>query len=360
MEDKIARVFDAQLARGLHHGASIAVVRGDRLVYVRSGGYADARHKRPVRDSTPFLLFSGTKAFVATAIHKLADEGKLDLAAPVARYWPEFGRHGKEEITPLDLLLHRAGLEARASLFDLVSWLGPRPGARRIAGMRPATAPGAKCVYHTFTAHIVLGELIRRIDGRTPRRYLEEEFLAPLGLNDCSAGLPHSRRSRASGVFTEDPRQKGPAGVFSLPAFRRVFMPAASMNASARDLARFYAMLLAGGTAAGRRFLSQEAVHRATGLVYDGPDGDTGRRIRWSAGFTLGGYSPFPDKDIRMMGRASTERTFGHAGQGGCSLGWADPDAGLAFGFVCNGLLPGEEAHRRFEELSDAVRAAFS
>lgn len=349
-----ARVFDEQIRRGLHFGAQIEVWHGDRRVLSRWGGFRDSRGARPVKVDTPFAVYSATKALTAACVHKLADEGRLDLDAPVAGYWPEFAARGKGGITVAHILLHQAGIPAQADFPELLSWLVPGGGARRAAAREPQHLPGEKTIYHAFTGGFVLGEVIRRVSGLSAADYLRKEFLEPLGMRESFPGLPIRELCRASGIYTADPAQVGAALVFSNPLYRSLYLSAASLNTSARDLARFYRMLCAGGELDGRRYLSRAAVERATALRWDGPDAQSGMRIRWAPGFGLGGYSPFPDRDIRHMGRGATERTFGHSGQGGCAFGWADPPSGLVFAFTCNRFQDIPGAHLRFQELADA------
>ncbi|MBL8967897.1 MAG: beta-lactamase family protein, partial [Spirochaetaceae bacterium] len=259
-----AEVFDAQLERGLHDGAQLCVMLGGQVVLERHGGFADAGHRRRMTRHTPFMVFSATKAFTAACVHKLADEGALALDAPVAEYWPAFAARGKGGVTVGHLLLHQAGIPGEAGVADLLAWLVPGGGARRAAAMAPIHEPGARVVYHAFSAGFALGEVIRRVSGRSAARYLEEAFLEPLGMRDSSAGLPFRSQFRASRISTADPGQRPPARVFSNPLHRKAYLPAASLNASAHDLALFYDMLRAGGEAGGRRYLSARAVARAT------------------------------------------------------------------------------------------------
>ena len=353
--EKLARVFDRQLAEGLHYGAQLSLWVDGKPVFERWGGFADAARRSPVLASTPFMAYSATKAFTNMCVQRLAEEGRLDLDTPAAAYWPAFAAHGKDRITIRQLLLHQAGIPSEPGLADVLAWLSHDGGARRAAAARPVHEPGERCIYHAFSAHFVLGRLIELVTGMRTADYLTETFLEPLGLGDSHAGLPLRLYASASRIYAGDPAQKAAAAVFSNPLMRSRFVPAASLNTTAHDLAIFYAMLATGGEWQGRRYLSAATLEKATALAYDGPNGDTGNRIRWSAGFNLGGYSVFPDEDLRMMGRPSTEATFGHSGQGGCSIGWADPGAGIAFAFLCNRFLDVKGAHRRFEELSDAA-----
>ena len=350
--------FAAQLTAGLHYGAQFCVRLGGRAVVDLWGGSTDDAGRRAVTASTPFMAFSATKALTAVCVHRLADEGRLGLDRPVSDYWPAFGQKGKDKITILQLLTHSAGIPAKAGLAELCSWLYEPLAARRVAAMKPVYPPGEKTAYHAFTAGIVLGELVRRVSGSTCAEYARREFLAPLGMSSSYAGLPYRMLSAASGVYSGDDEQARVASVFSLPVMRGIFLPAASLNTSARDLSVFYAMLAAGAAWEGRRYLSPEALERATALRYDGLDAESGLRCRWAAGFGLGGYSPFAGLDLRHMGLKATERTFGHSGQGGCAMGWADRESGLAFAFTCNRFLELKAAHRRFQALADPCWAA--
>ncbi|MFH2115662.1 MAG: serine hydrolase domain-containing protein, partial [Spirochaetota bacterium] len=333
---RLDTLFDTMIHSGLHHGAQLAVYKNGSLVYQRSGGFADKQHHRPVNPQTPFMIYSVTKTFIAAAVHQLADRGHIDLDAVLADYWPEFGRKGKQNITISQLLLHQSAINHPGKLPDILSWLKPSWSARRVAGLSMLPEQQGISYYHMFSAHIALGEMIRRVDGRSPAAYLTEEFLTPLGMNHSHTGLPRKLFPTAAIPDTADAKQKTAALVFSNPLMRSIFMPAASINTTATDLGRFYAMLANRGQLDNRHYLSEEAFARAAKLRYDGPDGDSDKRIRWSLGWSLGGYSAWPDKYIDIMGAASTQATMGHAGQGGCALAWADPESGLALAFVNN------------------------
>lgn len=349
----VARAFGSQLSRRLHYGSQLCVRLNGETVVDLWGGYRDSAGRGPVGPATPFMTYSATKAFTAACIHKLADEGKIGLDDPASSVWPGFGRRGKECITIRQLLTHQAGIPGRASPTEILSWPWPRLAAWRASLLRPIHPAGEKTVYHAFTAGFVLGEIIRRASGRCAADYLKEAFLGPLGMDHSHAGLPRREYRQASRIYSGDPRQAMAAAVFSNPTYRSIYLPAASLNSCARDLAVFYSMLCAGGLLGGTRYLSPRAVADATAPRYDGPDGDSGLRVRWASGFGLGGYSPFLGKGIRHMGRGGSEKTFGHSGQGGCAFGWADPPSGLVFAFTCNRFLELEAAHLRFQELAD-------
>ncbi len=353
--DKLASLFQQQIASGLHPGAQLVVLHQGQILLEASGGWADRERQVAVGPNTPFLIFSVTKCFTAVCIHHLVEAGRLELDAPVARYWPEFGCNGKEPATLRHVLLHQAGIPMNGMPFQPLLWGFPCLLARQVARMQACWEPGSRMEYHLVNGGFVLGELIRRVTGNTCGEYLQRNFLEPLGMHDSTPGLPPAQRSRAAKIYNHDPAQRNAALVFRLPGIRRLFLPAASLNTTARDLAVFYQMLGNGGRYGGRQYLRPETVAAATALAYDGPNGSSGRRIRWSPGFTLGGYSEWPDRDIRLMGRGSTVRTFGLAGQGGAAIAWADPDSGLVLAFTNNQFQDPEAAQRRCESLADAA-----
>ena len=143
-------------------------------------------------------------------------------------------------------------LPKSGNLFDVASWLLPRSGERQVAAMKPVHAPNAKCLYHSFTAGFAFGKLICQTTSESPKGYLEKCFLSPLGMENSYAGLPIRLYRNASRIYSGDPSQKSPALVFSNPLYRSLFIPAASLNTSAHDIALFYQMLADGGTYSGK------------------------------------------------------------------------------------------------------------
>lgn len=352
---KLEQVFHEQIAAGLHPGAQLVVLRQGRVVFDAAAGIANLRRKQPVTYETPFHTFSCTKSFTAVCVHHLEEMGKLELDAPVQEYWPEFGSKGKEQITVRHALVHQAGLPTQGMPIQVLLWPWPQLVSRYLASLTPAWPPGSRMEYHAVNGSFILGELIFRTSGLRPAAYLQRHFLRPLGMRHTFTGLPFSHQAGAAHIYNRDPEQRAAAFLFNLPIYRRLYIPAASINTTARDLAVFYQMLCNGGVYAGRRYLKPETIRRATTLAYDGPDADTGRRVRWASGFNLGGYSVFLDRDIRMMGKGSTLETFGHPGQGGVALAWADPPSETVFAFVNNHFQDIFTVHRRFEALSNCV-----
>ncbi len=352
---KLREGFEQQIQAGLHPGAQWVVLRHGQVLFDSAAGLANTRKRIPVQHDTPFLIFSTTKALVAICIHQLVENGKLEYDAPVANYWPEFGVKGKQNTTVRHTLIHQAGIPTGGMPYQLLFWWNRAQMARLIANLPAEWEPGSRMEYHLVNSGFILGELIYRTSGLTCAEYLQEHFFQPLGMENTYTGLPYRKQKQAAHIYNRDPQQRGAAFLFNRAFFKHLFIPAASVNTTARDLAVFYQMLVNGGTYAGKQYLKPETIQRAAHLEYDGPNGSSGRRIRWSMGFTLGGYSEFLDKDIRMMGKNSSELTFGHPGQGGVSLAWADPPSGIVFAFLNNHFQDAETVHRRFERLANLI-----
>ncbi len=354
---RIVETFEQMQQRGLHPGGQIVVLYCGQVVVDRWFGTADLRRGDPVQADTPFLAFSIAKPFTAACVHRLVEEGRLSLDAPIARYWPEFGCNGKENATVRHALLHQAGVPLRGLLTQIFAWKDWERVTRGIAALPAEFEPGSETAYHLVNFGFILGEVVRRVSGQNIDGYLRQNFLEPLGLKDTSLGLPDAWRDRAAGVYCGHRQQAGAVFLFNRPAIRRAVIPAATLHSTARDLAVFFQMLANGGEYAGQRYLKAETVSHATALSYEGWDRTIGRPMRWAMGFHLGGFKTGYPPEPSTMGQRSTLRTFGHAGQGS-SLVWADPDARLVMAFTCNRLLGTEQARLRQQAISDAVWSA--
>ncbi|GAA2237661.1 MULTISPECIES: serine hydrolase domain-containing protein [Kitasatospora] len=338
----------------------------------------------PWTADTVQVLRSVTKGLTAaTALH-LVQQGKLDLDAPVASYWPEFKAEGKERVPVRWLLSHQAGLPALDTplrLEDVIAW---EPAAAAVAAQAPAWEPGTAHGYHPFTFGWLVGEVIRRASGRSVGQYFAEEIARPLGL-DLWIGLPAGASPRV-GRLVDLPAptaaHSGPAGLrmrpkqsvvdayrdphsltarafssvrptvdFNDPAVQAVEIPGAGGIGTARSVARFYAALIGaadryGGTPGEllSPLLSAELLDEAMGPAVSGPDRVLVIKTTFGLGFFRhGATSPM-----------SSPAAFGHPGRGG-SLGFADPELGIGFGYVTNGMQPGITGDIRSKTLIKAV-----
>lgn len=295
-----------------------------------------------------FLIFSAGKPFVAVLVHMLAERGLLVLDDPVARYWPEFGRNGKDTITIRQVLQHRSGVPVARSLWRdaLVagSW---RTSVRSLETARPLSPPGRAPAYHVLSYGFILGEVVQRVAGAGLRTVLQAELLDPLRLADTHLGLPAPLWERHVPVRADGPDGRIRQWMFNNRAVREAVIPAATISSTARDLARFYQMLLRGGELDGARVLTPATVEEARRPSSEGQtDRLLKRPIRWSQGFQLGGSGP--------MGGRSSRHAFGHNGSN-CCIGWADPGRQLVFAYVTNLLTAGLEGSPHQSTVSDAI-----
>jgi CubicO group peptidase (beta-lactamase class C family) len=350
----IQDVFEQQFKRRLHPGAQLVVLRHGRVVVDLAAGLANLRRRKPVTPETPFLTWSTSKPFTAMCIHHLAEAGLIDLDAPVATYWPEFGCKGKQSATIRHVLLHQAGIPIRGLYKQLFLWSRWNLVTRNIASLRAEYQPGTKTAYHTVNYGFILGEVVRRVSGRPVRVYLHEHFLQPLGLKSTALGLPPAWRSQAAGIYSGHKAQNGAVVIFNIPRIRGAVIPAATLHSTGRDLATFFQMLLNDGVYAGRQYVQTLTIRQATTLGYEGYDHTIARPMRWALGFQVGGTFGDNDPDLNIFGHASSLNTFGHAGQGSC-IAWADRDQQLVLAFTCNRLSYLEGSQRRWAELSNAA-----
>jgi CubicO group peptidase (beta-lactamase class C family) len=361
--DVFAQNFDA---RG-EVGAAVAVYLEGRPVVDLWGGVADAATGRPWAQDTIVLVYSATKGVTAICASRCMEQGLLDPDATVASVWPEFAANGKEAITIAQVLSHQAGLpfvEGDCTLDEALTW---EPMVERLAAQAPTWEPGTAHGYHMRTFGWLVGEIVRRVTGRSIGTYFRNEIAEPLGL-DFWIGLPEECEARVAPVVppTTDLRAMlAPFGddlllarVFSNPgghfnyndmwnarALRAAELPSSNGVGDARSLARLYASCL--GDVDGARTLQPATVERATAVQAKGKDEVLMIDSCFGLGFMLGS----------SFGAANPPSVFGHAGAGG-SLAFADPERGLAFGYVMNDLRFDPKGDPRSEELVRAVYRA--
>ena len=348
--DDIERLV-AQHHRREGAAAQICVIRGDEVVLERRWGCAP---------DALFLIYSSSKPFVALLVHLLAERGALRLDDPVALHWPEFAGDGKEAVTIRHALQHRAGIPmpggVLATLLHCTNW---DEAVRDIENARPKWPAGAVPAYHFLSFGFILGELVQRVTRRSLKQVLADEFLQPLGLADIHLGLPDADLPRAVPVRSVHPSEIANQWVFNRRRVRQAIMPAAGISAGARQLARFYQLLVRGGELDGVRVLQPATILEACRPSSDGlVDAFIKRPVRWAQGFQLGGPSADPRDLGRFMGSTSSPKTFGHAGNASC-VTWADPTRGLVLAYLSN-LQPGIDGGlEHVGTVSDAVLAAY-
>jgi CubicO group peptidase (beta-lactamase class C family) len=351
---KILDVYHSQLSEGLHPGSQLVVLRRGCVVVDRADGIANVRRKLKVTPDTPFNCFSISKPVTAICIHKLIEEGRIDLDAPIARYWPEFGTRGKETATIRHALLHQAGIPKRGLYAQVFLWANWGWVTHNVASLPAEFPPGSQSSYHFVNFGFILGEVLRRVTGKSIRTYLQENFLQGLELKNTTLGLPVKKQKEAAYIYSGDKDQDLTAFVFNVPFIRSALVPAATLNSTARELAVFFQMVLNQGTYAGKEYLKPETAARAVSLGYEGRDEGLGEGMRWGFGFDLGGSIRPTDPPRNSMGDKSSLATFGHIGQN-CCIAWADSKADLVVSFTTNRILSGAKSKEMFHAISNAV-----
>lgn len=365
--ESVRVAFAANFADHGDIGAAVCVYHRGRAVVDLWGGWADRETRRPWSRDTLQPVFSSTKGVTATCVHLLVQRGLVDLDAPVATYWPEFAAHGKGGILLRWVLAHQAGLPIippTLSLADVLAW---DPVVEAIADAEPLWDPGTASGYHARTFGWILGEVVRRVTGRTVGRFLADEIAGPLGL-DFFIGLPETEMSRVAKLY---PPVVAPAvqelmdafmgpetllgQVLSRPAelagYQEIWasptllggeIPSSNGVSTARSIARLYASTI--GEVDGFRLLDADTVARAATPQTSGPDKVIGLEMP----FGLGYMTPLP---------FGPPGCFGHVGAGG-SLGIADPADEWSLGYVMNQMELGLTGDARGTGLIEAAAAS--
>jgi len=356
----IRDIFEKSFADGEELGAAIAFCLDGKMVVDLWGGHRDVARTEPWTPDTLVNTYSTTKGMTALCAHQLIERGLLDLDAPVAKYWPEFAAKDKGAIPVRWLLSHQAGLPAvRKPLTQdmLYDW---NAMAAALAEQEPWWEPGTRHGYHALTFGHLVGELIRRVSKQSVGTFFRENVAGPLGA-DFHIGLAAEHDARTSDLFGSmappSPTKGGPVipgalgeflrdmtdpttmagAVFNNPPgrsdrvntreWRAAEIPAANGHGTATSLARIYGALARGGEVGGVRLLEPASIEQARTEQAFGPDAVLGGLpMRFGLGFML-------RQDFMPI--SPNANAFGHPGAGG-SIGMADPDAKVGFGYVMN------------------------
>lgn len=352
-------------------GAALTVYRDGRPVVDLWGG-------TDWEEDSAQIIRSATKGPSSAVPHLLHQRGKLDLDAPVGTYWPEFKANGKERVLVRHLLTHRAGLPVLDRPLTPAQALDKVSGPAALVAQEPAWEPGSAHGYHAQTYSWLLGELVARVTGMSLGQWFAREIAEPLGL-DLWIGLPPEQAHRVGElVEVVAPKPTQPSGqgprvrpkprvvaayrdptsltrrAFGAidplpdendPAYRAAELPASGGVATARSLARFYAALIGPLDGGGARLYVPATLMAARTEEASGPDRVLVVATRFGLGYML--HSP----SSPMLSPGS----FGHPGRGG-SLAFADPDAGVGFGYITNGLQKSVTSDPRAQALVRALR----
>jgi CubicO group peptidase (beta-lactamase class C family) len=360
---------------GIHPAIQLCVRRRGAVILDRAIGYAsgagpgdhDDEPRILATPETPFNMFSAAKAVTAMVVHLLDQRHLIHLDDPICEYIPEFGCHGKQWITIRHVLTHRAGIPnfpPEAMNLDLLS----KPDiVEMICEGRPVWRPGRRVAYHAIVGGFLLGEIVRRVTGTSIRTVLDHEICGPMGFRWMNYGVNPLDVGRVARNYFTGPPVLPPVSLMlrralgvdfqrvtelsNDPRFLTAVIPAGNIIATARELSRFYELLLGGGQVGDVRIFESRTVRRATSeQSYLEFDLTLGLPLRYGMGFMLGGrwfslYGP------------DTEHAFGHIGFTNV-IGWADPARQIAAALMTSGkplLYP--EIYYVFEILRRIARA---
>lgn len=376
--EPVAEAFKTLFSDFGEQGAGLAIYRHGQPIIDICAGFQDRDGLEAWNLETRANCFSVSKGLAALCVIQLLERGWLDLDAPVADYWDEFAANNKQDITVRQLMSHNSGLSAfhgRMKDSDIFDW---DTIVTQLESEQPWWEPGSAQGYSPFLYGWLVGELICRVSGAESFNDYFQQFVAePLKAN-CQFGIPLDQQQniatmaplkvakgaehQGSGSSIGDMMKADPKGVvnkaFTNPmalmtgtnsaAWRAAQVPAANGHCSASGLARVYAALANGGNLEGESVLQSHSLNYCWDELSRGDDKVLGAHLRFGCGFML---SQPQQQDCRF-GRG--ERGFGHPGAGG-SLGFADPDFGIGFGYVTNRMGQGLLVDPRAQTLIDTL-----
>ena len=362
-------------------GASVCVTVQGQTVVDLWGGQANAGSNTPWKEDTVSVVFSSTKGATALCAHMLASRGQLDLDAPVATYWPEFAQSGKEIIPVKMLLSHQAGLPAVRETLPDGAYADWDLIVNALAKEEPFWEPGTRNGYHALTFGWLVGEVVRRVSGKSLGTFFKDEVAGPLGL-DFWIGLPEDKESRVAPMIAAEPNPES-------PFFREIATPGSMQSivllnmggymgaepqfdtraahaaeiggaggvTNGRGLAGMYEPLALGGKKDSVELVNPETLARMGRVASStGKDAVLVMPTRFALGYmkTMDNRKePAGVQDSVLV----SEAAFGHVGAGG-SFGFADPPAAMSFGYTMNRMGPGAALNDRGQNLVDAVYRA--
>jgi CubicO group peptidase (beta-lactamase class C family) len=373
----LRQAFEKNFADGVEVGAALRIFRGGEEVVSLCGGFCDSARSVPWNDETLVLIWSATKGVAAACTLHAMQEAGADLHTRIADFWPEFAQTGKGALTLGQVLSHRAGLcaleDPSANILDRESVV------RAIEKQTPLLPVEAGPAYGPRVFGFVLDEILRRLaGGESLAAYWRRVFAEPLGI-DLWIGLPENQNARVATILSPragppaagdelflrafvDPNSltrrafgspPGLSGISAMnaPQVRAASLPSMGGIASAQALAKFYAMLASGGCMEGQVFFKKQTLEWMSTRLTQGFDPVLQREMSFSAGFMMDPLDGNGCKIHSLLGPSLS--AFGHAGAGG-SLGFAEPEQGIGFGYVMNQMESGVLPHDRCTSLMRA------
>ena len=383
---EIEEIFRNSLESGFDTGAAIAIEKDGEMLVNLWGGHKDRNRSEAWSENTILNVFSTTKAVTALCIVKLIDEGKVDLSERVTRYWPEYGCKGKENTKVSDFLCHRAGMFGFQKGFpdikfgDWDSWI------ELLQNQAPFYVPGTTQGYHALTYGWLVGEILRRIDGRSVGRYFREEIAEPFDI-DFKIGLDDEDITRCSDILIDSkPNPKALEVLKFIPSvllpkearnlkqflskgdfkiafdggiadsnyvngdeWRKAEIPSANGHGTAKSLARLFGILSTGCKRNGKILLNEKTLIESIKPISKGPDTVLfGADVNFGVGFDIGlGITTIASKKHPAS-------LFGHCGIGG-SVAFGDLERRIGYGFLCNRMHKLQELYQTTNKLTRAL-----
>lgn len=352
--ERIWQAVEGLYRTGFSPAITFCLRRQGRIVFNRAIGHARGNGPEDGPDTprqlatpdTPICLFSASKVVTAMLVHKLDEEGLIDLLDPVSHYIPEYGVNGKRNATIYHLLAHRGGIPRLDGDFDPELLYDVDAIVETLCKAEAVSPSGYRAAYHAITAGYILGELIERVTGMSAREYLHKTFREPLGMRYFDYGVAPQDRGNVAVNYCTGFKPVPPVSTFiqhvlggSLelatemtndPRFMDTICPAGNLYATAEESSRFFQMLLNGGEYEGKRIFDPRTIRRAT-LEVSRPEFDATllMPMRYSMGMMLG------NKPVGLYG-PFTKRAFGHLGFTSIFC-WADPDRDTSVALLTSG-----------------------
>jgi CubicO group peptidase (beta-lactamase class C family) len=349
--DKVRSLLEDNIRSGAEVGASLAVDLDGAMVVDLWGGHADAARTTPWSSDTIVNVWSSTKTVTALAALVLVDRGQIDPFEPVATYWPEFAANGKGAIEVRHILSHTSGVSGWDVPFEIQDMYDWEKSTSRLAAQAPWWDPGTASGYHSSNMGHLVGEVVRRVSGKTLKEFVRTEIAEPLGADFQIGALPQDDhrvaeiipfKTRAFDVSQIDPDSVlwktlyGPMGdpnSANTFAWRRADMGAVNGHTNARGIARVMSAISRGGTVDGVKLLGPETIDLIFQEQANGVDLVLGVPLRWGIGYSL----PQP---VTVPAIPADERIAFWGGWGG-SMIIAHPDRGLTISYMMNKMADG-------------------
>ncbi|MBP7229448.1 MAG: beta-lactamase family protein [Moraxellaceae bacterium] len=352
--ERIWQSVEGLYKTGFSPAITFCLRRQGKIVFNRAIGHAHGNGpedsastpKQLATPDTPICLFSASKVVTAMLVHKLDEDGLIDLLDPVSHYIPEYGVNGKRNATIYHLLAHRGGIPRLDGDFDPELLYDIDGIVDKLCKAKAVSPSGYRAAYHAISAGYILGELIERVTGMSIREYIHKTFREPMGMRNFNYGVAIQNRDKVATNYCTGIKPLPPVSTFiqhvlggSLelatdmtndPRFMDTVCPAGNLYSTAEESSRFFQMLLNGGEYEGRRILSPRTIRRAT-LEVSRPefDGTLLMPMRYSMGMMLG------SKPVGLFG-PFTKRAFGHLGFTSIFC-WADPDRDTSIALLTSG-----------------------